>query len=745
MAIRGSGLLHSFLAVLVSALLTACVDQEQLGQVLIPTSSPSPTQAAVAAIGQTIEPTIGQAVETPVAQAVELPAPVRAPFFAAQTRATPTPVPQDSQQLTDVASDDVGVPVDDAFKALQERGTSLGQFAVLLEGSSDLTVLRSVEGGVIKGEVAKSQLGPELVVKKHLSTISYEPFTMRIGMDMSKGFADWIEASFEGGSVPENGSVIAANSSLHSLSEREFQDALISEVTFPALDGSSKDPAFFTIKLEPGRIFYQSSAGDLNFDSTPRTKKWLASNFRVEIGDLPTNRVSKIDSFTWKQSIVQDEVGAFRDATLPAAKIEVPNLKLTIAMNDIEPWLDWHKSFVIDGNASESEELTGLITFLGPDLEEELATIGLSHIGLIKLSLDKAEADAERAAQFTVELYVEDMSFEFHADTITSTSLNVTSTPVPAAATPVSEVPVTATPQPVLVLTPRLIVVPTADTSADAPPEVRLLALPDMVGPTVTVQYRLFDSTFDPVSIDVAYSLDGGRTFRKASRAIRGEGTSGLSSSPSGVVHTFSWNAGADIAAEQASDVILRVAPFDGDSKGRLETTDPFEYHALLDQVSRLCSIGSNDWTLSARLWDGLRSSLIRCQDELLEQVDSLLQETEPDLGATLLRRIGVQSDFDVLNEMLDSVDAGLFRLQEISGAVVISRVSIKDLNESFRNQESLIEELDAKLGSIGDDASLANIDLQSSLQKQQQVLQTMSNVSKMLHDTAMAVIRKIG
>ncbi|MBW8056976.1 MAG: hypothetical protein V3U42_10230 [candidate division NC10 bacterium] len=42
-------------------------------------------------------------------------------------------------------------------------------------------------------------------------------------------------------------------------------------------------------------------------------------------------------------------------------------------------------------------------------------------------------------------------------------------------------------------------------------------------------------------------------------------------------------------------------------------------------------------------------------------------------------------------------------------------------------------------------DAKLANINLQNALQKQQQTLQTMSNVSKMLHDTAMAIIRKIG
>ena len=51
------------------------------------------------------------------------------------------------------------------------------------------------------------------------------------------------------------------------------------------------------------------------------------------------------------------------------------------------------------------------------------------------------------------------------------------------------------------------------------------------------------------------------------------------------------------------------------------------------------------------------------------------------------------------------------------------------------------IETLEDELASVGDDAQLANIDLQNALQKQQQTMQTMSNVSKMLHDTGMAII----
>lgn len=58
---------------------------------------------------------------------------------------------------------------------------------------------------------------------------------------------------------------------------------------------------------------------------------------------------------------------------------------------------------------------------------------------------------------------------------------------------------------------------------------------------------------------------------------------------------------------------------------------------------------------------------------------------------------------------------------------------------------DKTIEEWEQKLSSVGDDAQLANIELQNMMQKQQQTLQTLSNVSKTAHDTAMAIIRNIG
>jgi hypothetical protein len=58
---------------------------------------------------------------------------------------------------------------------------------------------------------------------------------------------------------------------------------------------------------------------------------------------------------------------------------------------------------------------------------------------------------------------------------------------------------------------------------------------------------------------------------------------------------------------------------------------------------------------------------------------------------------------------------------------------------------DALLETWDEELQSVGEDAQLANVDMQNMLQKQQQTMQMMSQISKMLHDTAMAVIRKMG
>ncbi len=299
-----------------------------------------------------------------------------------------------------------------------DRSYTAGRFALDIDGSI-AGYVKSLTGGNIKGELAVHQLGPDNVQKKHLATIVHEPFTIEVGMGMSHLFYEWIKASFDKGHVTKSGELVAADFDYQAKSARVFTGAHISEVTIPALDGSSKEPAYMTVKFDPERIRYERRGGEvLKGTIGTAQKKWLCSAWRFELGGLPCAKVAKIDSFTWKQSVIKDEVGAFREATKHPAKVEVPNLKVTISMADIVEWQRWHENFVINGNCAESDELTGAITFLSPDRQKPLAEIQLDNVGIISLQQAKQEANKEEVARFEVELYVERMRFDYSRDNV---------------------------------------------------------------------------------------------------------------------------------------------------------------------------------------------------------------------------------------------------------------------------------------------------------------------------------------
>jgi hypothetical protein len=69
----------------------------------------------------------------------------------------------------------------------------------------------------------------------------------------------------------------------------------------------------------------------------------------------------------------------------------------------------------------------------------------------------------------------------------------------------------------------------------------------------------------------------------------------------------------------------------------------------------------------------------------------------------------------------------------------LLIRQAISPMLEGVKSEIAASLEL---LNTVGDDAQLTYVDLQNMLQKQQQTLQMLSNISKMLHDTAMSIIR---
>ena len=122
------------------------------------------------------------------------------------------------------------------------------------------------------------------------------------------------------------------------------------------------------------------------------------------------------------------------------------------------------------------------------------------------------------------------------------------------------------------------------------------------------------------------------------------------------------------------------------------------------------------------------------------------------------------------LDELALTLESGAEQLAEAHGEQVQSLHALSESSSSLRAAaadlrsmatspeatpkplaESYLEVVDGilltatVLNGVGDDAELADVDLQNELQRHQQTLRMMSNISKTLYDTALSVIRKQG
>ena len=286
------------------------------------------------------------------------------------------------------------------------RRSTAGRYTLTLDGTP-VGLLKSAEGGFPSAEVVKEKPDGGLV-KKHLGPIRYEDFTLQFGLGMDKALQAWIDETLEGKGSRRSGTMEAADANLKVQSVQEFEHALITEIGIPACDAASKEAAFLTLSFTPEFARTGPGSGTQSKSTqTVKQKKWVASNFRFELGGLPTTRVSKISAFTIKQSALEGGTGEIREYRKQPAVVEIPNIKVTFSEADLEPWDEWFQDFVVRGNAGDDQELSGRIAFLDAGLKTELVTIELGHVGIFRLAPAPAAASAESVKRWVAELYVE--------------------------------------------------------------------------------------------------------------------------------------------------------------------------------------------------------------------------------------------------------------------------------------------------------------------------------------------------
>ncbi len=163
--------------------------------------------------------------------------------------------------------------------------------------------------------------------------------------------------------------------------------------------------------------------------------------------------------------------------------------------------------------------------------------------------------------------------------------------------------------------------------------------------------------------------------------------------------------------------------------------------------VLAACALLLGAWPVAAQSGPCARNRVILARDLSRATAPALSRTEKPLFDSTVaaLRRgddAGAARLFGALSRLYFA-HAPSTQLCPLVNAAV--RAGSVEPNPRVRAGVRAIEAWNGKLDAVGDDAQLANVDLQNALQKQQQTLQMLSSISKLLHDSAMAVVRKIG
>ena len=293
-----------------------------------------------------------------------------------------------------------------------------GNFALSLDDHPVTSYLKSLDGGFVKHALVDEGIGGDLHHIKHASVAEIDPISFEFGMSGAESVLKWIQQSWNKQFMFRNGSCIHADDKYKQQIEHQFWQALITETTFPTLDGASKDPVMLKVKMQPSKVETKVAEGPKlapgnSGKGKSKHKDWMCSAFRLSIDQIDDMRfTNKIDGFTIKQGVKKLYTGADRFPELAPTKLEFPHITGTIAMAYAKELFKWYDDYVVKGKSDAGAQKTGSIEFLSTDRKKSLFTIRLYDVGLVSLSVMPSTANADQIKRAKFELYVGRMDLD---------------------------------------------------------------------------------------------------------------------------------------------------------------------------------------------------------------------------------------------------------------------------------------------------------------------------------------------
>jgi phage tail-like protein len=302
------------------------------------------------------------------------------------------------------------------------RAYSAAHFALELDNNQSVGLFRSIEGGSIKADVMTYQNGANYDRWRQLGKPKFEDIKIQTGMSMSAPFYAWIAKFFTGVPDRKNGAIVAADFNYYERARREFKEAMIKELTFPKLDGQDKNAAYMTVALAVEELVFlpgNKSRRVADAVGAEKQKLWASCNFTFTLDGLESacKRVTKIDSFTIKQNIVEYHMGTQRHPIKTPSQIEFPQLTFYVPEADAGPFMDRFTRRGVKGElrGNSTQKAGELIVFDADEAKNELFSLQFYGTDIANVQPDKADASSEEIKQVKIDLYTEKMTFQYLA------------------------------------------------------------------------------------------------------------------------------------------------------------------------------------------------------------------------------------------------------------------------------------------------------------------------------------------
>ncbi len=278
----------------------------------------------------------------------------------------------------------------------KDRGFVAARFALEI-GGVVTGWIDSVEGGGAVGEeVTTGNAGDS---KKHIGGTRFEDIDIGIATPIPPAVLAWMKDTLAGNFRRQSGAVVTTDYEGRVVERLEFTDALLTEIVFPSFDAASREFATLSIRLSPERTRLRKGSSGARLELPRPVRPALRSTFRLTIDRLPTARVAAVEGLAVKLKVIESEVGA-----------EVSNLVVRLALTDAAPYADWLEDFVVNGNNSDDRERSGTLDLMSAEGTRTLLSIGLHHIGIVRMTSDRRDSGSESVPRVAAELYCESIS-----------------------------------------------------------------------------------------------------------------------------------------------------------------------------------------------------------------------------------------------------------------------------------------------------------------------------------------------